>query len=135
MISKAKKYFSKQKDISTAYVFGSYASGRVRIGSDLDIGIVFSQKPESFRRQSGIIFQLQKIFGVTKVDVRELGLSNSPVFLLSAIKNAKIIYEKNPFERQKFETEIMKEYIDTQKLRNIQFNYLKERIKEAAYAS
>ena len=38
-----KRYFNKNKDVVAAYVFGSYAQGRARAGSDVDLAVLFSR--------------------------------------------------------------------------------------------
>ena len=38
----------RNKNISFAYLFGSYAKNKIRFGSDLDIGIYFNAEPTIF---------------------------------------------------------------------------------------
>ena len=128
-------YLCQQKDITAAYVFGSYAQGKQRPESDLDIGIVFSQRPDTYNRLFEIGMELEKITDGPKVDVRELNLEDSPVFLMSALKEAKLICENNPQQRINFEVKVMQEFNDTQKGREIQYYYMTKRIKEGKYAN
>jgi predicted nucleotidyltransferase len=45
-IEKLKEFFDRDSNIVFAVVFGSFASGRQRIGSDIDVGIYFANPPE-----------------------------------------------------------------------------------------
>jgi len=134
-IPKIQKYFSRQKDIVAAYLFGSYAKNRQTKRSDLDIGIIFTKSPDSYDRQFKIASDLEKILNGPPVDVRELSFDSSPVFLVSVLKNAKLIIENNRHRRINFEVKTMQEFIDDQKYRQIQYDYLKRRLQERIYAN
>jgi len=129
------KYFSAQKDIVAAYLFGSYAKNRQTKRSDIDVGVIFSKRPKSYSRQFEIASDLEKILNGPPVDIRELSLDSSPVFLMSVLKNAKLIAENNRFQRINFEVKTMQEFSDDQKYRQIQYYYLKKRLKEKIYAN
>jgi predicted nucleotidyltransferase len=38
------KFFENEKDVVAVYLFGSYASGKPRVGSDIDLAILFSDQ-------------------------------------------------------------------------------------------
>lgn len=133
-LPKISRCLSKQKDIAAAYLFGSYATGRQRPNSDLDIGILFSERPQSYNRLFQIASDIEKEIQGPKVDVREFDLSDSPVFLMSALKKSRLIYEGSPLKRIFFEVDARREYNDTKRLREIQYYYLQQRIKEKPYA-
>lgn len=135
VLPKLKEFLNKQEDVASAYVYGSYAEGKEKQSSDLDIGIVFSTRPQSYNRILEIGYQLEKLASGIKVDARELSLTDSPVFLMSALKKAVLICENNPLKRVYFEVKVMQEYSDTQKGRDIQYYYLQQRIKEDKYAN
>ena len=46
-VHKITKYFSDKKEVVAVYLFGSYAQGRERHMSDIDIGILFDRIPAS----------------------------------------------------------------------------------------
>ena len=54
---------------------------------------------------------------------------------MSVLKNAKLITENNRFQRINFEVKTMQEFSDDQKYRQIQYYYLKKRLKEKIYAN
>lgn len=134
-IPKMKKYLSTQRDVVAAYIFGSYAVGKETKRSDLDIGVIFSKRPLSYNRQFQIAKDLEELINGPEVDVRELSPESSPVFLMSALKNARLIVENNPRQRINFEVKTMQEYTDNEKYRSIQYYYLNKRIKEGKYAT
>lgn len=133
-LPKIKDYLLTQEDIAVAYLFGSYATGKQRPDSDLDVGIVFSKRPNSYNRLFEIGNEIENLIKGPKVDVREFDLADSPVFLASSLKSARLICDNNPLERIKFEIGAMREYEDTKKLRQIQYYYMQQRIKEGKYA-
>lgn len=134
-IPKMQKYFSTQKDVVAAYLFGSYAKNRQTKRSDLDIGVIFTKSPDSYNRQFEIANDLDKILDGPPVDVRELSFKSSPVFLMSVLKNAKLITENDRSRRIIFEVKTMQEFSDDEKYRQIQYYYLKKRLKEGIYAN
>lgn len=122
-------YFSRQKDVAAAYLYGSRATGKNRPQSDVDIAVVFNQPQKSYRRQFKIATELgQRLPGIF-LDVREINFSNSPVFLMSVLKNGKLVFSRNETRRCRFEVAVMQNYIDTQKLRDIQYNYFQQRLR------
>lgn len=134
-IKKMQDYFSKQKDVVAAYLFGSYARGEETSRSDLDIGVIFTQRPTSYHRQFKIASDLEKVINGPGVEVNEFSPLDSPVFLISALKGARLICNNKPLAKSKFEVKVMQEFSDNQKYRFIQYSYLDKRIKGRQYAS
>lgn len=134
-IEKMQDYFSKQKDVVAAYLFGSYAGRKETSRSDLDIGIVFTQSSTPYRRQFKIANDLEKLIDGPEVEVNEFSSLSSPVFLISALKGGRLICENNPLARRRFEVKVMQEFSDNQKYRSIQYSYLDKRIRGGQYAN
>ncbi|MEA2040634.1 MAG: nucleotidyltransferase domain-containing protein [Thermodesulfobacteriota bacterium] len=52
MIEKIKTYFSNKDEVAAIYIFGSYALGKQRHDSDIDIGIIFDNSdPRSYQKK------------------------------------------------------------------------------------
>ena len=58
-----KSFFENEKDIVAVYLFGSYASGRVRSNSDIDLAILFDSRnrPAINRRLDKYLIGLSRI--------------------------------------------------------------------------
>ena len=110
-----RKIFLQNEEIIAAYLYGSFLFSEFY--EDIDIGLLIRNnfKP-NVMYEAQLAGKLEQIFKDTynsfkPVDVRIL--NGKPLrFLFSMLKNSKIIYSKNNLERVKFETKIVKEYLD-----------------------
>lgn len=110
-----RKIFLQNEEIIAAYIYGSFLYSENY--EDVDIGLLIRNnfKP-NVMYEAQLAGKLEQIFKDTyntfkTVDVRIL--NGKPLrFLFSMLKNSKIIYSKNDLERVKFETKIIKEYLD-----------------------
>ena len=110
-----RKIFLQNEEIIAAYLYGSFLYSEFY--EDVDIGLLIRNnfKPNVIY-EAQLAGKLEQIFKDTynafrPVDVRILNVK--PLrFLFSMLKNSKIIYSKNDLERVKFETKIIKEYLD-----------------------
>ena len=137
-LTKIKQYFARQKDVAVVYLYGSQVTGqsaKKEKDRDIDFAVLFIEPKKSYRRQFEIGAKLQKIIGNKCVDCREIYPQISPVFLMNVLKNGRLIYSSDENKRIAFEVNIMREYEDTQKLRDLQYFYLQKRLKEGKYAN
>lgn len=110
-----RKIFLQNVEIIAVYLYGSFLFSEFY--EDIDIGLLIRNnfKP-NVMYEAQLAGKLEQIFKDTynsfkPVDVRIL--NGKPLrFLFSMLKNSKIIYSKNDLERVKFETKIIKEYLD-----------------------
>ena len=110
-----RKIFLQNEEIIAAYLYGSFLYSENY--EDVDIGLLIHNKfKPDVMFEAQLAGKLEQIFKDTynafkTVDVRIL--NRKPLrFLFSLLKNSKIIYSKNDLERVKFETKIIKEYLD-----------------------
>lgn len=129
VLAKIRHYFSNQKDVLAVYLYGSQASGKTHSGSDLDLAVLFNQPPKSYKRQFALATGLSQLLPKFLFDVRQVNLDSSPVFLMSVLKNGRLIFSRDKADRSQFEVAVMQTYIDTQKLRDIQYKYFQKRLK------
>lgn len=101
--------------VIAAYLYGSFLFSEFY--EDIDIGLLIRNNfMPNVMYEAQLAGKLEQIFKDTynsfkPVDVRIL--NGKPLrFLFSMLKNSKIIYSKNNLERVKFETKIVKEYLD-----------------------
>ena len=110
-----RKIFLQNEEILAAYLYGSFLFNDNY--EDIDIGLLIQDNFKSnVMYEANLAGRLEQIFKDTynvfkPIDVRILN-GKSLRFLFSMLKNSKIIYSKNDLERVKFETKIMKEYLD-----------------------
>lgn len=137
-LGKIKKYFRKQKDVVAVYLYGSQVTGKSAKKEnkrDVDFAVLFSESKKSFERQFEIGNKLQNFIKDKQVDCRKVYPQASPIFLMNVLKNRRLVYSKDEGQRIAFEVQVMREYEDTQKLRDLQYFYMQKRLKEGKYGN
>ena len=127
---KIQDYFAKQKDIVAVYLYGSARKGVTNKRSDIDFGILFDDGVDVYHRLGEIYSQLPDL--QLEPDVRDLNLDYSPVYLLNVIQG-ELIYERDERKRVNFEVTVMKQFYDTEHLRNTNLEYMRQRLKDGSY--
>lgn len=133
----------KKMDVLAVYLFGSYAQERyIHSLSDVDIGIVL-EKPEKHKDNTLDIYsRLYDIFEealpkdylrhrskLKKHEFDIVFLQLSPISLqFEAIKEGKVLYEKNKEKRLDYEEYVMKRHCDLEYIYNLFDKALLERI-------
>jgi uncharacterized protein len=95
--------------IQAAYIFGSIASGKERKDSDLDLGI-FPRSPEIRDQRLDILQELAQE-GFSNVDLIFLDTDNI-VLKYEAIRQNKLIYCTEDFDRGSTYSLIVRQYLD-----------------------
>lgn len=104
---KLKVFLGKDQNVVFALIFGSYAEGRQKKASDIDIGIYFVQPPEGIKLLT-LINVLSELAG-REVDV--VVLNNAPPFLRHQImKNRVILTIKDMAVYAKFREKTISDY-------------------------
>lgn len=131
-IKKMRDYFAKQKDILAVYLYGSFAKGTTHKKSDLDIAVLFSRPVNLYHRLGRIYSNLCDLKLPAEPEVRDVDLDSSPVYLLNVI-NGQLIFSQNDIKRINFEVQALKQYYDTQRLRDIKYHYMNQRFQKGIY--
>lgn len=104
---KLKVFLDRDQNVVFALIFGSYAEGRQKKTSDIDIGIYFVQPPEGIKLLT-LINVLSELAG-REVDV--VVLNNAPPFLRHQImKNRVILTIKDMAVYAKFRERTISDY-------------------------
>ena len=104
---KLKVFLDRDQNVVFALIFGSYAEGRQKKASDIDIGIYFIQPPEGIKLLT-LINVLSELAG-REVDV--VVLNNAPPFLRHQImKNRVILTIKDMAVYAKFREKTISDY-------------------------
>lgn len=126
---KIKDYLKNRDEISFAYLFGSFITD-IKY-NDIDIAVYL--KPDfdfnnlklyPFGYEADLIGNLSLILSTDKLDLILLNKAN----LLAATQvfnSGSLLFEKDRFFRIKIENSIRKEFIDTQKYRDLKEKQLK----------
>lgn len=130
-IAQIQKLAAKEREIVAGYLFGSYASNRQRLTSDLDLGFICYAKKDINVLSFSLV--VGKLFLPLETDVVVSDLTDSPL-ILSQMMSGRLIYQKNLEHRITLEGRIVKLYEDYLHLQNIKNIYLNQSFTKGIYA-
>ena len=114
---KLKAFFENQRDIDLVYHFGSSLAGKMHEESDLDLAILFDEKPDYQR----VLQLIEQLAGIVQKEV-DLGVLNdsSAVFRMQVISKGVDIYCRDEKIKNYFVIRTANEYDDLSYYRQIQ---------------
>lgn len=101
-----------EEGIAAAYLFGSVARGTARPGSDVDVGILYSEDPPRTLEGLGLRLEgdLEKLL---RLPVQVVVLNRAPVDLVfRVLRDGKLLAEGDRSKRVRFEVKSRFEYWD-----------------------
>lgn len=103
---------AEREGIAAAYLFGSVARGTARPGSDVDVGILYSEDPP--QTLAGLGFNLEwEMEKLLKLPVQVVVLNRAPVDLvIRVLRDGKLLVERDRSKRVRFEVRSRNEYWD-----------------------
>lgn len=124
-------FLDGERMVRFAYLFGSVAAGTSGPLSDLDIAVYLDGRVDAFAFRLKL---MERLAGVLKSEAFDLVVLNrAPVLLgYEVVKNGVVLKEERA-RRVMFETAVLRQYLDTACLRNVQHQYLREQIKGDTY--
>ncbi len=122
--------FQKYPEIQAVYVFGSVATGKVKAGSDLDLGIV-PKTPSLHERKLDILTDLARL-GFCEVDLVFLDVKDI-VLRFEIVKHNKVIYQTSDFDKGEYYSRILRQYFDFLPYLKVQREALKRRILDGKH--
>src|SRR4030042_2246502 len=126
LLKSLKTFFKRRQKILLAFLFGSFASNRLRPSSDVDIGILFETVPDIYVI-NGITEDLSSILQ-READLVVLNLA-SPVMKMQILKNGTLLYAIDKKYFHQFFADTVNEYDDLKRIRkNCEDSILKGRI-------
>ncbi|RLB36040.1 MAG: nucleotidyltransferase domain-containing protein [Deltaproteobacteria bacterium] len=124
LIEEAGHYLASRADIAFAYLFGSLARGRAFPLSDVDIAVYLEKETALTMSKMALLGDLIDILHTDEIDL--VVLNQAPVSLIKRILSSKkVIVDRNPSLRQKFESVMMRLGFD--------FSFVEKRILERRY--
>ena len=135
MGKKLKRCFQKNhKNINLAYLFGSYAKGRITPLSDVDVAVLLNDRIDPkvyFDIQTDLSDQLSSYL---KKEVEVVILNRAdPRLSYQVIKYGEIVFEKNLNSKADFERKALNIYFDLKPMFDFYEKKLLERIKEGKF--
>lgn len=103
---------AEEEGIAAAYLFGSVARGTPRPGSDVDVGILYSENPPQTLEGLGFRLEgdMEKLLGLP---VQLVILNRAPVDLIfRVLRDGKLLVEQDRSKRVRFEVKSRFDYWD-----------------------
>jgi predicted nucleotidyltransferase len=121
--------FCRDNHIDLMIVFGSQAKKSTRADSDFDLAVKLPR--ECAIDKLYLIYKLGELFNTDVLDLVILTSDMDAVLLREIFMEGKLLYESVPglFEKEKLRA--WKIYLDTEKLRSYQKEYLKKIVRKA----
>ena len=126
IVKSLKIFFNMKRDILLAFLFGSFASKRIRRSSDVDIGILFKTVPD----MDAINDVAEELSSILRREIDLVILNQaSPVLKMQILKNGILLYASKRKRFYQFFTDTVNQYDDLKQIRKIcEENILKGRI-------
>lgn len=129
LVTQIKKALGKEPRIIGAYVVGSMISGRETMESDFDLAIIVDKKRESDTDK--VYDRIRDINFPKDLDLSVVDTSSSPLFLFQIISRGQRVYQRNNLDVVAFEAFVLHNYYDTQHIRDIYYESLKNKFSYA----
>lgn len=103
---------AEREGLATAYLFGSVARGTAKPGSDVDVGILYSEEPP--RTLKGLGLELQgDLEDLLELPVQVVVLNRAPVDLvIRVLRDGKLLVDRDRSKRIRFEVKSRFEFWD-----------------------
>ena len=126
----------KRKEINAVYLFGSYAKNKVLPLSDIDIAILLRKgipKAKYWDYKLDLLSVAVKILGTEEIDF--VVLQEAPFELAYHIlRDGKLLFCRDQNEKNFFQERTVRDYLDTQPIREETYFHLKERLQKGRFA-
>jgi predicted nucleotidyltransferase len=114
VLEKIKNKLSQRPEVLAVYLYGSQATGKPRLDSDIDLGVLlYPNKTYSLLDEGELNFGLAKIVAPFNVHVYIIN-DKSPLFRYQVIAPRKILFSKDDSQRADFEVKTFNEYFEMQ---------------------
>jgi predicted nucleotidyltransferase len=111
LLPEAFEYLRSEKDILFAYLFGSLVERNVGPLSDVDIAVYLAEKVSFAEEKLEILGNLGNMLRTDEIDL--VVLNKAPLTLrMKILEKKKIIVDKEPFLRHRYESLTMRQYFD-----------------------
>jgi predicted nucleotidyltransferase len=123
MINKIAEYFAAKQEVVAVYLFGSYARGREKELSDIDLGILIERDVLSAQNELRTTY-LVELARILRKDLHIVIMNSAGEGILAQIfKHGKCIFQRDPRTLARFKTASYSMIAD--------FGYLRAMMEEA----
>jgi len=127
----AKAFLIGDRRVKFAYLFGSLSRGNAGPLSDIDLAVYLDGRLDLFNCRLKLMEALSRVLKTEKFDL--IVLNNAPVVLKHEVVKDGIVLKDDRSRRVMFESLVLREYLDTAYLREVQRGYLREQIKRGDF--
>ncbi len=144
--------YARAKGVAVLYLFGSAAHGQMGKLSDIDVAVLLPEREPSppegegskgrgrkeiadeeyFDTRLQMTLELMELLGTSEVDLVILNQA-PPLLKYNVVAGGKALYSRDDRERGRFESRAIVEYLDFKPILDVQFEYLKRRLKEGRF--
>jgi hypothetical protein len=110
-IPDVKAYLESHPKVLFGYLFGGLAKGKPAPLSDVDIALYLSECKDIAQEKMEILGRLMEVMKTDEIDLVILNTASLPL-RARILKMKKILIDKDPFKRHKFESLTIREYLD-----------------------
>jgi len=124
----------ERRSVTLAYLYGSQARGDAGPLSDVDVAVLFESDvsgSERFNQVLRLMGELGSLFGRDDVNVVDLATA-SPLLRHRIYYQGRLLYRADAATQVRFETETLRDYVDTKPLRRIKRRYVMQRFGVSA---
>ncbi|MBI3961922.1 MAG: nucleotidyltransferase domain-containing protein [Deinococcus sp.] len=130
LVSQLRAYLQGQPEVRFAHLFGSQATGRANVLSDVDVAVLVDQGclaagPYGYR--AALIAELSQVLGTQAVDLVVLNTA-SPTLRFQVIRYGQLLFARSDTERVEFQVRTFNEYQDARHLFREHQARLRERL-------
>jgi predicted nucleotidyltransferase len=111
-LTEAAKYLEAHPKVIFAYIFGGMARGLRRPLSDVDIAVYLTGTRNVARTKLDILGKLMDILNTEEIDLVVLNREENVPLAAGILQTRKVIVDKAPYERHKFESLAWRKYFD-----------------------
>jgi hypothetical protein len=110
----AAEYLRSHPKVVFAYLFGGLARGGHHLLSDVDIAVWLTGTRNATKTKMELIENLIDVLGSDEIDLVVLNAQENIPLAAEVLRGCKVIVDKAPFERHKFESLTLRKYFDFQ---------------------
>ena len=131
LINTAKKFFERDKRVVLAYAFGSVVKGEAGALSDIDFAVLLADIGDIFATRLKLMEVLAAELKQERTDLVVLN-DASLILRYEVVRHGRLLKD-NPAARVAFETEVIRDYLDTAFLRDVRRKCMKDQIEKGDY--
>ena len=124
-------FLATERRVKFGYLFGSLAHGNAGPLSDIDLAVFLDGRLDFFTFRLKLMEAMTRVLKTENFDL--VVLNKAPVVLAHEVISGGIILKDDRPRRVMFESRVLREYLDTAYLRDVQRSYLREQMRRGEF--